>query len=438
MESLRERLRSDGGSGLRPPPPPLADGSGDGGGGGARGRTREEEEGGVDDGDGDDVRNEDDFRATLEAIRTSRRDRLFPPSSSSSVLTDSHGRDHSYLRISLGERCNLRCRYCMPPEGVPLQRESKLLTTDEIGRLIDLFAREGVDKVRLTGGEPLLRKDLPEIVSLVSSIPTIRSVGITTNALTLSRRLPSLIESGLTHANVSLDTLVPEKFLEITRRNGLDKVLRAVDDAAEGLGGGKVKINCVVMKGFNDDELIDFANLTERRTVDVRFIEWMPFGDNGWNADRFYSYRDMLSNVRGEGDAGSESGGGAAAGGGGDGDDGDGLDLVRDADGPNDTTKWYRVPSHLGRVGFITSMSSNFCSNCNRLRITADGNLKVCLFGGREVSLRDAMRAGATDGELREVIGAAVRKKTYALGGHGNAEGIRRANDNRPMTLIGG
>jgi molybdenum cofactor biosynthesis protein A len=345
------------------------------------------------------------------------------------VLTDAYSRKHSYLRISLGERCNLRCLYCMPPEGVPLQSNEKILNADEISRLVKLFTARGVDKVRLTGGEPLLRKDISQIISSIATEPTINSIGITTNGITLTRQLPSLVENGLTHANISLDTLQADKFLEITRRNGLSQVMKAIENASEQLPKGNVKINCVVMKGFNDNELRDFIHLTRDLPVDIRFIEWMPFNDNGWNKDRFLSYADMMkmitSDVLNHPHEGTMQGLPS-------------FELNRLEDGPNDTTKWWQVPGHIGRVGFITSMTEHFCGDCNRLRITADGQLKVCLFGSAEVSLRDAMREGASDNDMESIIWAALQNKHFALGGHGNAEGIRKANDNRPMTLIGG
>lgn len=362
-----------------------------------------------------------------------------PENENEAMIIDSYQRKHTYLRVSLVERCNLRCQYCMPPEGVPLQPSDKLLTRDEIVRLVHLFAMAGVDKVRLTGGEPLLRKDLSDIISSISSIPTIQSVGITTNGLTLSRQLPHLIEAGMTHVNISLDTLREDRFAEITRRRGLSNVLRSIQDAVMAFhpstNKGRVKVNCVVMNGFNSDELRDFVQLTEDTHLDVRFIEWMPFNDNGWNANRFFSYKDMMKCIQqqqqpqgDDGRLGSDSGANSSS----------TAQLVRLVDGPNDTTKWWGMPGYKGRIGFITSMSNHFCGTCNRLRITADGQLKVCLFGNREVSLRDAMRSGVSDEELAGIIGAAVKRKTFALGGHGNAQGIADANDNRPMTLIGG
>ncbi len=285
--------------------------------------------------------------------------------------------------------------------------------------------------MRLTGGEPLLRKDLPEIISSIAAQPTINSVGITTNGITLSRHLPSLVDAGMTHANISLDTLDESKFEEITRRKGLNKVLKAIEDACAVLPRGHVKINCVVMKGFNDNELRDFVELSKDLPVDVRFIEWMPFNDNGWNNDRFLSYASMMNRIVSD-------------------DNGDGenivssmkglrpFDLQRLVHGENDTTKCLQAAGHQGRLGFITSMTEHFCGTCNRVRITADGQLKVCLFGSAEVSLRDAMREGASDTDLALIVRAALQKKKFALGGHGNAEGIKKANNNRPMTLIGG
>ena len=288
----------------------------------------------------------------------------------------------------------------------------------------------------MTGGEPLLRHDLPRIISSISSDSKINSVGITTNGITLTRHLPSLIESGLTHANISLDTLQANKFLEITRRKGLSQVMKAIENASEQLPVGNVKVNCVVMKGFNDNELRDFVHLTKDLPVDVRFIEWMPFNDNGWNKDRFLSYSDMMRKVTSDEEDFIENGQNtntvASL------QDLSPFVLNRLEDGPNDTTKWWQVPGHIGRVGFITSMTQHFCGSCNRLRVTADGQLKVCLFGSTEVSLRDAMREGASNDDIGKIIWAALQNKHFALGGHGNAEGIKKANNNRPMTLIGG
>jgi molybdenum cofactor biosynthesis protein A len=339
---------------------------------------------------------------------------------STSTLTDSHGRFHNYLRVSLSERCNLRCTYCMPEAGVALQPEPKLLTTEEVGRLVGLFAAAGVNKLRLTGGEPLLRRDLAKIVRL-SKGAGIEHVGITTNGITLQRHLHELQAAGLSHINISLDTLRRDRFSSVTRRNGFAAVMKGLE-AAVSSGYAKrraLKINCVVMRGVNDDELMDFFALAKEEAIDVRFIEWMPFDDNKWDSSTFLGYEEMLQSLRSRCD----------------------LTQLPESDergsGANDTTKWFAAGGHMGRIGFITSMSDHFCEGCNRLRITADGSLKVCLFGDESLSLRDAMRAGVSDDDLALLIRAAVRKKKAALGGHGDMHGIA-ASKNRPMTLIGG
>lgn len=323
-------------------------------------------------------------------------------------LVDTFGRKHTYLRISLTERCNLRCQYCMPAEGVPLKPRDEILTYEELLRLSRLFISLGVDKIRLTGGEPLVRKDVLPFVDHLGSLKGLKSLAMTTNGLLLSQRLAALRDSGLTHLNISLDTLREDRFAEITRRKGLDVVLQAIDDAVA--YGYEPKINCVLLRGFNDDELLGFVEMTRDRPVHVRFIEYMPFDGNAWSLGEFMPFAEALEIIESS------------------------VDLQRQADGPHETAKSFRAEGHRGTVGFISSMSDNFCSGCNRLRITADGNLKVCLFGTNEVSLRDAMRSGATDEQLTERIQDAVlRKKAAHAGMMTLAE-----TPNRPMILIGG
>uniref|UniRef100_A0A131Y278 Molybdenum cofactor biosynthesis protein 1 n=1 Tax=Ixodes ricinus TaxID=34613 RepID=A0A131Y278_IXORI len=326
------------------------------------------------------------------------------------VLTDSFGRKHSYLRISLTEKCNLRCVYCMPEEGVPLTPNEKLLSSDEIVHLANLFATFGVKKVRLTGGEPLVRKDTLDIVEKLSQIPQLETLGMTTNGLVLSRKLPDLKKAGLTHLNISLDTMVPARFEFLARRKGWQVVRKSIDQALE-MGFQSLKINCVVMKGINEDELVDFVRLTELNDLEIRFIEYMPFDGNKWSTKKLVSFEDMLSIIKKE------------------------LpDLERCQDEPNHTSKIFRVPGWMGRVGFITSMTEHFCGTCNRLRITADGNLKVCLFGNHEVSLRDALRSKVSSDELLSIIGSAVMRKKFK---HAGIEELSTLK-NRPMILIGG
>ena len=298
----------------------------------------------------------------------------------------------------------------MPAEGVQLKPQDHILTFEEIERLTRLFAGMGVNKIRLTGGEPLVRKDVDRLIESLGNVEGIKTFAITTNGLLLPKKLRRLKEYGINLLNISLDTLDPAKFEFITRRKGFDLVMNAIELALS-LGYSPVKINCVVMRNFNENELADFVEMTRHKDVEIRFIEYMPFDGNGWSDNRMMSYKDMIETIETRHPK-----------------------LERLQDGPNDTSKTYQVPGYKGRVGFITSMSEQFCGSCNRLRLTADGNLKVCLFGKAEVSLRDAMRAGATDDDLRTIIDAAVKRKKAA---HAGMYTIAES-ENRPMILIGG
>lgn len=379
--------------------------------------------------------------------RNSRIESLRSAKPFSAFLTDTFNRQHDYLRISVTERCNLRCLYCMPEEGVPLSPPEHLLTSPEIIYLSSLFVSQGVKKIRLTGGEPTVRRD---IVDLMRGIGQLRSDGlkelcITSNGISLFRKLDGMADAGLTGVNLSLDTLDPFQFQIMTRRNGFNQVIKSIDrilDMNKMNAGIKLKINCVVMRGINEREILPFIELGRERDLEVRFIEYMPFDGNKWNRDKMVSYQDMLSIIREKYPS-----------------------LEKVPDHKNDTSKTYRVPGFAGRVGFITSMTHNFCGTCNRLRITNDGNLKVCLFGNTEVSLRDMIRfsnngrpidneamealdlfesarkAGSEHGplnkrerELLEVIGLAVGRKKAKHAGMGELEHMK----NRPMILIGG
>ncbi|KAL6720547.1 hypothetical protein ACLMJK_002471 [Lecanora helva] len=337
----------------------------------------------------------------------------------------------------------------MPEEGVPLSPASHLLTTPEISYLSALFVSQGVTKIRLTGGEPTIRKD---IVPLMRQIGSLRSNGLkelclTTNGVALHRKLDSMAEAGLSGINLSLDTLDPFQFQIMTRRKGFDAVMRSIDRILEmnKLGAGiKLKINCVVMRGVNEREILPFVEMGRDKDIEVRFIEYMPFDGNKWNQNKMLSYREMLEIIREKYPT-----------------------LYKVQDHENDTSKTFQVPGFQGRIGFITSMTHNFCGTCNRLRITSDGNLKVCLFGNAEVSLRDLLRKGdggqpideeameaikqvemdrrqplpgdaqplgfgERERELLEVIGMAVKRKKEKHAGMGKLENMK----NRPMILI--
>ncbi|XP_073277888.1 GTP 3',8-cyclase, mitochondrial-like [Primulina huaijiensis] len=328
----------------------------------------------------------------------------------SDMLVDSFGRLHTYLRISLTERCNLRCQYCMPAEGLELTPSTRLLSQNEIIRLAGLFVSSGVTKVRLTGGEPTIRKDIEEICLELSSLNGLKTLAMTTNGIILANKLPRLRECGLSLLNISLDTLVPAKFEFVTRRKGHDRVMKSIDAAIES-GYNPVKVNCVVMRGFNDDEICDFVELTREKPINVRFIEFMPFDGNVWNVKKLVPYSEMLDILVKKF-----------------------TGLQRIEDDPTETAKNFRIDGHLGRVSFITSMTEHFCAGCNRLRLLADGNFKVCLFGPSEVSLRDPLRHGVDDNELKEIIGAAVKRKKAA---HAGMFDLAKT-PNRPMIHIGG
>ncbi|XP_023935650.2 uncharacterized protein LOC112044140 isoform X2 [Bicyclus anynana] len=325
-------------------------------------------------------------------------------------LLDLHGRTHDYLRISLTERCNLRCQYCMPAEGVRLSARAALLTRDELLRLARVFAALGVRKLRLTGGEPTLRADLPELVRELRALPGVRTVAMTSNGVALARRLPALQRAGLDALNLSLDSLRADRYERLARRPGLARALASLDVALQ-LGLPRVKVNTVLVRGFNEDEICDFVELTRERDIDVRFIEFMPFAGNEWRDARMVPERAALDAVRRRYPA-----------------------LRPAAPEPCRTASLWQAPGHRGRVGFISSMSKPFCGSCNRLRLTADGNLKVCLFGEAEVSLRDALRAGADDAALAQLVRAALRRKHKQHAGMQNLARLK----NRPMILIGG
>ncbi|XP_068436344.1 molybdenum cofactor biosynthesis protein 1 isoform X2 [Clinocottus analis] len=327
----------------------------------------------------------------------------------SAFLTDNFGRRHSYLRISLTEKCNLRCQYCMPDEGVKLTPRSELLSTPEVLTLARLFVREGVKKIRLTGGEPLIKPDVLDIIKELKKLEGLKTIAVTTNGMNLVRLLPKLKDAGLDLINISLDSLVPAKFEFIVRRKGFHKVMEGIDKAIE-MDFNPVKVNVVVMRGLNEDELRDFVALTEKKPLEVRFIEYMPFDGNKWNFKKMVSYQEMLEDIRQQW-----------------------PDLERLENGRT-TAKTFKVPGFKGQVGFITSMSEHFCGSCNRLRITADGSLKVCLFGNSEVSLRDVLRSGASDEELLQIIGVAVGSKKKQHAGMFNIAKMK----NRPMIHIGG
>jgi len=363
----------------------------------------------------------------------------------SSFLTDSFGREHDYLRISLTEKCNLRCTYCMPDEGAPLSPKENLLTTDEIVRLAGLFVQNGVKKIRLTGGEPTVRKDLVEIVERLSALG-LESLGMTSNGIALSRKLPALVQAGLTHLNISLDTLDEHKFELMTRRRGHKTVLGAIAQASELLPSGaattagddgprlqSLKLNVVVINNVNSDEVLDFVALTRDTDIAVRFIEYMPFDGNKWSTKKLVASADLLEKIATRYGPAAQRAGlpGSTSG------QGQGQNIVALTPGNSDTARTYRVEGHKGSFGFISSMTDNFCSGCSRLRMGADGSMKVCLFGEPNISLRDLLRSGASDSDMMAQIGIRVKGKHFKHDGKSGPSDIA-THATSPMVLIGG
>ncbi|KAA3620272.1 MAG: GTP 3',8-cyclase MoaA [Flavobacterium sp.] len=329
------------------------------------------------------------------------------------ILTDSHGREHTYLRISLIERCNLRCNYCMPEEGIQLSPKSHLMTYEEIYTIAKVFADHGVRKIRLTGGEPLIRKDFTTILEKLSSLDV--SLTLTTNGVIIDRFIDDLKKYNLNGINLSLDSLHAEKFREITRRDNFTQVWNNLHLLVS--EGFKVKVNAVLMKDVNDNEIIDFIELTKDLPVSVRFIEFMPFDGNKWNIDKTVSYAEIMEKVR---DHYTE----------------DQLERLQDA--PNDTSKNYRIKDYKGSFGIISSVTNPFCDSCNRIRLTANGRIKNCLFSASETDLLTLLRAGEA---IEPIIQKTMLAKFKVRGGMDTLEKLQQPElhgKNRSMITIGG
>lgn len=306
------------------------------------------------------------------------------------MLMDSWGRQITYLRISVTDRCNLRCVYCIPPVGFEWKAKDEILSYKEITRFVTVAAGLGIRYVRLTGGEPLVRPDLPILISALSAIPGIEELSLTTNGTLLEKLAKPLAEAGLRRVNISLDTLDAEKFRRITRGGDIEQVWRGIA-AADAVGFHPIKINSVIVRGLNSDELIPLADLTRKHPWHIRFIELMPIGNlEDWGAD-FLSLHDRYLSVGEMKDILSA------------------LDLQPTKVPPgNGPAKTYKIPGGLGAIGFISPLGEHFCSSCNRLRLTADGCLRSCLMSNQEISIREAIRQGDP---LEPLIRRAVAQK---------------------------
>ena len=329
------------------------------------------------------------------------------------ALVDKHQRTHNYLRISLTEKCNLRCTYCMPTEGIPLTPAAHLMSADEIFEIASHFVKRGVDKIRLTGGEPTVRKDFNQIIERLSSLPT--KLALTTNGLTINRHIDVMKKADVDVINISIDSLDREKFKKITLRDQyeqLEKNMNLLD--AQGF---RLKLNVVLLKGINDDEIIAFINLSRDRNWQIRFIEFMPFDGNNWDRSKTVSLEAILKTA--------ESHYGLSQ-------------IKRLKDAANDTAKNYKIDGFTGSFAVISTVTNPFCDSCNRLRLTADGKLKNCLFSSNDYDLLSSFRNGES---LDCVIDIALRDKFAARAGLDDSNKFNNPDnhkDNRSMIAIGG
>ncbi len=328
-----------------------------------------------------------------------------------SRLFDQFGRTHAYLRISVTDRCNLRCRYCMPARGIDLSPKDEMLTFDEISQLTEIFVEQGIKKIRLTGGEPLVRKGVDELCSRLAGISGVEVLGLSTNGVRLLEMAKVLRNAGVQHLNVSLDTLRRDRFRLVTLRTELDSVLQGIEEA-QSVGFPSLKVNTVVMRGFNDDELLDLIAFAEEHALCVRFIEYMPFWRNGWNEVQFISCQEMKEIIETKYHLVPAQ-----------------LDTA--VRGP---AKEFQVAGGRAAIGFISTVSEHFCADCNRLRLTADGRLRNCLFARDGVNLKRLLRAGATHDVIENAIRSAVILKWEK---HPHVNELV-ASQNRAMVAIGG
>ncbi len=328
------------------------------------------------------------------------------------LLTDRFGRTHRSLRISVIDKCDLRCTYCMPEHQQFLPRE-ELMTREEISTLAALFVEHyGIDKIRLTGGEPLMRPDIAEITADLAKLPV--KLGLTTNATRLHLQLDQLIAAGLRSLNISLDTFDAERFRTLSRRDGHDRILANIAQAMD--RGLHVKLNMVVMRGLNDDELLRFVELTRDREVHVRFIEFMPFAGNKWGREKVFTYAEMLDRIQGR------------------------YPIQKLDDDPHSTAKAYRVTGWKGTFAVISTVTEPFCGTCDRLRLTAEGKMRNCLFAREETDLLGALRRGE---DLAPLIQSNVLAKHKMLGGlppfnMEKQQEVLGGLSGRPMVKIGG
>jgi GTP 3',8-cyclase len=326
-------------------------------------------------------------------------------------LVDGHGRPIGDVRISVTDRCNFRCQYCMPAEGLPWLERSALLSYEEIARLVAILSEMGVSDVRLTGGEPLVRKQLWRLVEAIDAIPGVEDLSLTTNGYLLEAQVGDLVRAGLRRVNVSLDSLAADRFFQLTRRDSLHRVLAGLEAAQAHPELRPIKVNAVALRGFTEDEVLRFAQFARERPFEVRFIEFMPLdADRTWTADKVLPNAEILAILETRYEM---------------------VPLGRQRHG---TARRYAFADGRGEIGFISPVSEPFCGDCNRIRLTAEGELRTCLFSMHETDLRGPLRSGASDDEIEEIVRDAVWRKE--LKHHVGEPGFRQPP--RSMSRIGG
>jgi cyclic pyranopterin phosphate synthase len=329
----------------------------------------------------------------------------------SEQLQDGHGRLIGDLRVSVTDRCNFRCQYCMPAEGLPWLERAEILTFEEIARLVSLFADMGVGEVRLTGGEPLVRREFPVLARMLSEIEDVHELSVTTNGFMLERDAERLVAAGIDRFNVSIDSLQRDRFFQLTRRDALDQVLRGLEVLASYPEAHPIKVNAVAIRGFTEQEVLPFAELARRTPYQVRFIEFMPLdADHAWTPDQVLTGAEIREAIEAV------------------------YPLAPLPREPSATARVYRFADGHGKIGFINPVSEPFCADCNRVRLTADGRLRTCLFSLNETDLRAPLREGASDGEIQQIIREAVWRKE--LKHHVGEPGFIQPA--RSMSAIGG
>jgi cyclic pyranopterin phosphate synthase len=326
-------------------------------------------------------------------------------------LVDGHGRRIRDVRISVTDRCNFRCQYCMPAEGLPWLERDQVLSFEELERVVAVLASLGVGDVRLTGGEPLVRRDFPRLAAMLAAVPGVRELSVTTNGFLLERDADALVRAGIDRFNVSIDSLQKDRFFEMTRRDALPQVLRGLEALAAHPEAHPIKVNAVGMRGYTEQEILPFAEFAREHPYQVRFIEFMPLdADREWDMNKVLTGDEIRAAIHAV------------------------HPLEAEPREPSATARVYRFADGRGQIGFINPVSDPFCGDCDRIRITAEGKLRTCLFSMNETDLRTPMREGATDAELRTVVRDAVWRKE--LKHHVNEPGFRQPA--RSMSQIGG